>query len=187
MKNEKMQFPIELKKLDQLAYKKLYDNARNIYDRSQDHTVNGQREEYKNTKCLLGANIPQIRDNMWKDDRLKQEMRKAMMVYLINGQAIEYVPEVHRTTKDYDFNVEILNKNVHSQEGSMQSAVIMRETTEKYEVIGIEVFSSKSQLAKRLGVSKNLIYTCEAGKIIKIDDIVIKFQNVIKDKSKLIG
>jgi hypothetical protein len=71
-----IQFPITLEELDKYAYDKLYDNARNIFDRTRTHTLNGQREKYKNVKCLFGDSIPNIRDGIWNNERLKNEMRK---------------------------------------------------------------------------------------------------------------
>lgn len=181
-----IQFPITLEELDNYSYKKLYDNARNIYDRTRINTVNGKREEYKDVKCLIGDNTPEIRRNIWNNDRLKNEMRKAMMIFLYNHQSKKYTPEVHRITKNYDYNVKIMNKTEHAQEGAshMQGAMIMRDTSEKYEILGLEIFSSKRELAKRLGVNENLIYTCKSGQIIQVGDIVIQFQDVIKGEPK---
>lgn len=88
---------------------------------------------------------------------------------------------------NYDIsNIQMLSRQLNTKKATehMQGAMIMRETETNYNIIGLEIFSSKKELAKRLGVDERLIYTCKPGQVIKIDDIVIQFQDVIKGEPK---
>lgn len=173
-------FLITLELLYENAYNKLCDNARNVYDRTRSHTVNGQREEYKDVKCLLGDSVPAIRDAMWHNERLCDEMCKATMLYLVNGKLKQFVPEVHRTGQHYDDNVVIMNKCDHMRHAysQMQVATIMKKTETGLQIVDVVVIDSMRDLARMLDVNERLINGCKRANVLEIDDYIIDFSKV---------
>ncbi|EOW8912837.1 hypothetical protein ACOVAE_003060 [Listeria monocytogenes] len=127
-------------------------------------------------------------DNMRKfRPDLYEKCWDMITAYIENDFDEDLAPTIHRTKKDYEWKtIDILTAKDHKEQDNakMQGAMIFKETPESYNLIGLELFSSKKELAKRLSVNENMIYTCKPGQVIKIDDIVIQFQDVIKGDPK---
>ena len=79
-------------------------------------------------------------------------------------------------------NIQMLSKRDNTQKATehMQAAMLFRETETNYNMIGLEIFSSKKELAEILGIDERLIYKAKQGQAVKIDDILVQFQDVIK-------
>lgn len=180
LKQEKQEINDEL--IFALAKHKTYYMLSNADQRTR------KRDDYKDVQYKLGAykeglnNMQRFRPDLY--DKLCDEI---LPKYIENDFNQDFAPTIHRKKQDYEWEtIDILPAKEHKvmDNAKMQGAMIFRETETSYNLIGLELFESKKELADRLGMDERLIYKAKPGEVIKIDDIVIQFQDVIKGEPK---
>jgi hypothetical protein len=146
----------------------------------------GQKKGYENVRYLLGE-LREVNANQEKyRPDLTPKGTDIAEQYIDSGMNPDFAPTIHRLKgEDSDYvwnNIDIIPKWKHDEidKAKMQGVLIMRDTGEKYEVIGLDVVESKKEFAKKIGVNENVIYNAKPGQVIKINNIILHFQDVIK-------
>jgi hypothetical protein len=172
----------EIKITDELVieiakYKFYYmlNNAKNVRVK--------RRDDYKEVQYKLGA-FSKGFDNLKKyRPDLFEKLLQIVRTYLENRMNDDLAPTIHRLKQHYEWeHIDIIPKWKHDEEDSakMQGVLIMRETDKHYQIIGMDIVKSKKEFAEKIGVNKSVIYNAKPGQVIKINDIILHFQDVIK-------
>jgi len=175
--------PITDELILRVAAYKVYWNLADAMHRTRN------RPEYKAVEYKLGIYNDGLINMLVLRPDLYMKTWDIVKKYIEHGYDKDFSPTIHRKNRDDNYEwgtIDILTTKDHVEEdvAKMQGALIMRETDEKYEIIGLEMFSSKKEFAQRLGINEKMIYSAKEGQVVKIDNIVIQFQDVIKKKGK---